>query len=222
VKRRPLLRDERQRVAAAARQLAATGLVVGTAGNVSERAGELVAVTPTGAVLAELDPEDVAVVELDGGQVDGNLRPTSELDLHLGLYRRYDACGVVHVHPPMSTALACVIDELPVVHYQMLALGGSVRVAAYETFGSPELAEATLTALEGRVAALMANHGAIVYGASLNDAVANTELLEWACTLYWRAASLGTPRTLDGDEQVAVVEAVVARAYGTTQVRDEP
>jgi L-fuculose-phosphate aldolase len=67
----------------------------------------------------------------------------------------------------------------------------------------------------------MANHGAIVYGASLSDAVANTELLEWACTLYWRAASLGTPRTLDEDEQAAVVEAVVARAYGTTQVRDE-
>jgi L-fuculose-phosphate aldolase len=215
-----MLRAERQRVATAARQLAASGLVLGTAGNVSERAGKLVAVTPTGAVLEDLQADDVAVVELDGTPLDGDLQPTSELDLHLGLYRRYDAGAVVHTHPPMGTALACVLDELPIVHYQMLALGGPVRVAGYETFGSPELAQATLDALDGRVAALMANHGAIAYGAKLSDAVANAELLEWACTIYWRAAAIGTPRALGKDERAAVIDAVVARAYGTTQVRE--
>jgi L-fuculose-phosphate aldolase len=215
-----MLRAERERVAAAARRLAAARLVLGTAGNVSERSGELVAVTPTGAVLADLHADDVAVVELEGAQVAGDLRPTSELDLHLGLYRRYEAGAVVHVHPPMGTALACVVDELPVVHYQQLALGGPVRVARYETFGSPELAQVTLDALEGRVAALMANHGTIVYGANLGDAVANAELLEWACTVYWRAALIGTPRALGEDERAAVVDAVIARAYGTTQVRE--
>jgi L-fuculose-phosphate aldolase len=215
-----LLQAQRERVASAARRLAGAGLVVGTAGNVSERAGELVAVTPTGAVLAGLEARDVTVVDLDGEPVDGELRPTSELDLHLGLYHRYDAGAVVHVHPPMGTALACVLDELPVIHYQMLALGGPVRVAGYETFGSPALAQATLDALDGRLAALMANHGTIAYGGDMAGALANAELLEWACTMYWRAASIGTPRVLDDDERTAVVDAVVARAYGTTQVRE--
>jgi L-fuculose-phosphate aldolase len=207
-------------VAAAARQLAGSGLVLGTAGNVSERAGELVAVTPTGAVLADLQAADVAVVDLDGAQVDGRLQPTSELDLHLGLYRRYEAGAVVHIHPPIGTALACVIDELPVIHYQMLALGGPVRVARYETFGSPELAEATLDALEGRLAAFMSNHGTIAYGSDMPGAVANAELLEWACDLYWRAASIGTPRALGDDERAAVIEAVATRSYGATQPRE--
>ena len=97
--------------------------------------------------------------------------PTSELELHLGVYRRYEAGAVVHTHAPIATALACVLDELPVVHYQMLALGGPVRVAPYATFGTPELAELTLDALEGRTAALMANHGAIAYRPDLDVAV---------------------------------------------------
>ena len=165
--------------------------MTGTAGNVSVRADELVAVTPTGAVLEQLTADDVAVVDLDGDQVDGELAPTSELGLHLGAYRRYGAGAVVHAHAPMGTALGCVLDELPVVHYQMLALGGPVRVAPYATFGTPELAELTLDALEGRAAALMSNHGTIALGADPDGADGNALLLEWACTVYWRAASAG-------------------------------
>ena len=158
------IESAREAVAAAARRLAAEKLVIGTAGNVSARAGELVAITPTGAALDSLTAEQVAVVSLDGNQVQGGLPPSSELALHLGVYQRYDAGGVVHTHAPMATALSCVLDELPVVHYQMLLLGGSIRVAPYATFGTPELAQATLAALDGRTAALMANHGAISYG----------------------------------------------------------
>jgi L-fuculose-phosphate aldolase len=208
----------RQQVAAASRRLAAEGLVLGTAGNVSARRGEEVAITPTGAVLAELEPEQVSVVDLDGRQVEGELAPTSELDLHLGVYRRYDAGAVVHTHAPMATALSCVLEgELPCVHYQMLALGGAVPVARYATFGTPELAQSVLDALEGRSAALMANHGAIVHAQELDAAVDLSLLLEWACTVYWRAAQVGEPRAL-GDEQLqAVVDAVVSRGYGTTK-----
>jgi L-fuculose-phosphate aldolase len=133
------------------------------------------------------------------------------------VYRRYDAGAVVHTHAPVATALACVLDELPCVHYEMLALGGSVRVAPYATFGTPELAELVLDALEGRTAALMANHGALVYGADLAGAVRSTELLEWAATVYWRAAAIGTPRTLDDEQREAVVSAVVGRGYGETR-----
>lgn len=209
----------RQQVAAACRRLAAEGLVIGTAGNVSARTGEQVAITPTGAVLAEVDPDDVTVVALrDGRVVDGALAPTSELDLHLGVYRSYDAGAVVHTHSPMATALACVLEgELPCIHYAMLTLGGSVPVAPYETFGTPELADAVVAALEGKTAALMANHGAIAFAGDVNAAVEASLLLEWACDVYTRAVQVGSPRALDAEQQQEVVRAAIERSYGTTK-----
>jgi L-fuculose-phosphate aldolase len=210
----------RQRIASAAQQLAADGLVLGTAGNISERVEGLLAVTPTGGEFATLRPDEVVVVDLHGDQVEGDLLPTSELALHLGVYRRYDAGAVVHTHAPFATAVACVLEgELPVVHYQLLALGGSIRIAPYATFGTTELADRTVAALEGRAAALMANHGAISYGPDLDAAVAQATLLEWGCALYWRAAAIGVPRALDAQQQREFVEAVTERGYGTTQAR---
>ena len=211
------LEGEREQLASASRRLAAEGLVLGTAGNLSIRAGDRVAVTPTGAQLAELEPAHVTIVDLEGGVVEGALAPTSELDLHLGVYRRYDAGAVVHTHAPMATALSCVLDEVPCVHYSMLLLGGTVRVAPYATFGTPELAESVVAALDGRTAALMANHGAIAYGGSLDQAVELSLLLEWACTVYWRAAALGEPRVLGEEERGAVLAAATRRGYGTTR-----
>ena len=212
-----LLQHEREAVAAVCRSLAAEGLVAGTSGNVSARAGDRVAITPTGAVLAELEPEQVAVVDLAGSLVDGPFEPTSEIALHLGVYERYDAGGVVHTHPPTATALSCVVDEVPCVHYEMLRLGGPVPVAPYETFGTPQLAETVLDALEGRAAVLMANHGALTYAADPAAAADLTRLLEWACTVYWRAAAIGTPRALGNEERQAVVQAALARGYGRTK-----
>ncbi|CAM5646256.1 Class II aldolase OS=Streptomyces aurantiogriseus OX=66870 GN=fucA PE=4 SV=1 [Streptomyces aurantiogriseus] len=210
------LGQERAAVADACRRLGAEGLLIGTAGNVSLRAGERVAITATGAVLAELTADQVTVVDLDGKVVAGTLQPTSELELHLGVYRRYGAGAVVHTHAPMATAVSCVLDELPCVHYQLLALGGTVRVAPYATFGTPELAESVLDALDGRGAALMANHGAVTHAATLGKAVEHALLLEWACGVYQRAASMGRPRVLDEQQQLAVIEAALARDYGTT------
>lgn len=179
----------------------------------------MIAITPTGAALESLTADQVAVVDLDGHQVGGDLEPTSELDLHLGVYRRHDAGAVVHTHARMAAALSCVLEELPVVHYQMLLLGGPVRVAPYATFGSPELAEVTLDALRGRTAALMANHGAIVHAPDLDFAVEQSLLLEWACGVYWHAAAIGRPRALDADQRAAVVDAAVQRGYGATHAR---
>src|SRR5579884_2169001 len=201
----------REQVAAVCRRLAAAGLVHGTSGNVSARRGDLVAITATGAVLAEATVDSVTVVDREGALVAGSLAPTSELGLHLGAYERFDTGAVVHTHAPMATALSCVLDEVPCVHYEMLMLGGPVRVAPYATFGTPELAAAVLDALEGRAAALMANHGAVVHAADLETAVRMTELLEWACTVYWRAAALGTPRALSREDLEAVVAAAVSR-----------
>lgn len=207
----------REAVAAAARRLAAERLVLGTSGNVSLRTGDSVAVSPTGAMLAELQPEQVAVVDLDGNRVDGDLAPTSELGLHLGIHAERGDGAVVHAHPRFATTLSCVIDELPVVHYEMLRFGGSVRVAPYATFGSDELAAAVHAALDGRTAALMANHGIVAVGESMEAAVELALLLEWSCEVYWRAAQLGEPRTLGEDELRAVIEQVVALNYGSTR-----
>lgn len=216
----PLLQAERAAVAAACHRLAAAGLVRATSGNVSVRAGEHVAVTPTGGELATLDPADVPILDLTGAPVDGTLAPTSEVDLHLGAYARYGAGAVVHTHAPTATALSCVLDELPVVHYELLGLGGAIRVAPYATFGTPELAAGVLDALEGRAAALMANHGTLALGPDLPAAVRATELLEWVSEVYWRAAQVGTPRVLDDTAQQAVVDAVTARRYGAVRPRD--
>jgi L-fuculose-phosphate aldolase len=211
-----MLEREREKVASAARRLAAAGLVAGTSGNISARRDDRVAITPTGGVLAELEADEVSVIDLDGQVVDGDLEPTSELDLHLSVYRRYGTGAVVHTHAPIATALSCVLDELPCIHYEMLLLGGSVRVAPYATFGTPELAQAVVEALDGRTAALMSNHGAVTHGADVEAAVRATELLEWAAGVYWRASLVGTPRVLGPGQLQAVVEAAVSRGYGTT------
>jgi L-fuculose-phosphate aldolase len=211
------LRAEREQVARASRRLAGERLVLGTAGNVSARSGDRVAITPTGGVLAELEPEQVTVVDMEGNVVDGDLEPTSEVGLHLGVYDRYDAGAIVHTHAPWATAIACALDELPLVHYGMVALGGAVRVAPYKTFGTQELADAVIEALDGRTAALMANHGALNYASDADAAVEGALLLEWACEVYWRAAALKEPRTLGDDDRQAVIDAVMERGYGSTR-----
>ncbi|CAN5393240.1 class II aldolase/adducin family protein [soil metagenome] len=207
--------SQRDDVAVAARRLAGEGLLIGTSGNVSLRVGDLVAVTGSGVVLGETGPSEVVVVRLDGSSVEGSLPPTSELDLHLGVYAdRPDVGAVVHTHAPYSTAVSCVLAELPVLHYQHLLLGGATRVAPYATFGSPELAAHVRVALEGRQAALMANHGSVAIGATLGQALEHAVLLEWLCTLHHRASALGPVRPLTDEQQTEVVLAALARNHG--------
>jgi L-fuculose-phosphate aldolase len=212
-----LLADEREAVAEGSRRLAAKGLVIGTAGNVSARRDDLVAVTPTGADLAEITPDIVTVVDFEGNIVDGPYAPTSEVPMHMGIYRATDALAITHAHAMASTAIACVHDELPPVHYTALELGGVPRVAAYATFGSEELATNVTAALDGRNAALMANHGSIAYGADMATACYRLELLEWHAELYWRAASLGEPRLLTDKDIENVNMPAIAGGYGRKQ-----
>lgn len=176
--------------------------------------------TPTGGVFGAMQAEQMAVVGLDGARVDGPLAPTSELALHLLLYERLNAGAVVHTHAPYATALSCVVDEVPAVHYSMLMFGGSLKVAPYATFGTDELARHVERALEGRTACLMQNHGHVSYGHDLAYAVESALLVEWACTVYWRARAIGEPVALS-DEQLQDVAAQVARlGYGQTKEND--
>ncbi|MCZ4498875.1 MAG: aldolase [Marmoricola sp.] len=213
----------RAAVADAARRLADAGLLIGTAGNVSavDPATGNLAVTATGVVLADCGPEHVSLVDPSGRLLEGDLAPTSELDLHLAVVATYGAGAVVHTHAPYATAISCVRDDLPVLHYQQILLGGTLRVAPYATFGTPELAAHVVEALRDRTGALMANHGAVSTGATLAQAVEGALLLEWCCRLFHDASVLGVPRVLDEAQQIAVIEAAIARDYGTPRTYEE-
>src|SRR5580700_8959247 len=107
-----LLAAERQAVAGACRHLAEEGLVIGTAGNISARRGDLIAVTPTGSDLGKVTEEMITVIDLVGNVVDGDLAPTSEVPLHTGIYAATNALAITHAHAMASTALSCCHDEL--------------------------------------------------------------------------------------------------------------
>lgn len=220
-----LLEQERHALAQAGRRLAARGLVIGTSGNLSVRAGDLVAVTPTGGVIGELTAEQMTVIDMDGAVADGDLAPTSEVPMHLAIYTNTVATAIAHTHATTSVAIGLIADEIPLVHYAMLSLGGAVRVAPYACYGTRELASHVVKALEFKLAALMRNHGSIAIGPTLAKAADNLELLEWAAQTYHQAllASAVTgqaPRELTAREAEEVITATLATGYGTIKKLD--
>lgn len=216
-----LLSEERAALIEHARRLGPDGLAVGTSGNLSVRVGEVVAITPSGMDYDALTPGSMCLVDLDGRPVpDGDdgvgppvpPAPSSELPMHLAVYRATDAGAVVHTHPLHATAISAVLDELPPVHYLTAALGGPVRVAPYATYGSAELAAGSVVALAGRSAVLLRNHGATTHGPTLAEAYRRSVLLEWLCALHCTARALGEPRLIEAAE----LDRVAARlaSYG--------
>lgn len=200
----------RKAVADCGRRLLSTGLVVGSAGNVSVRVGDRIAITPSGVPYDRIEPADVCVLDLAGRVLDGPDRPSSETPMHVGVYESTDAAAVVHHHGVHSAAVSTVRDELPAIHYAVLQLGGPIRVARYATYGTPELARSVHAALRERTGALIQNHGAVAYGRSLDEAFDRAQLLEWLCEVYARASALGPPRILSAAE----LEAVAGRRAG--------
>ena len=190
--------------------------MVGTAGNVSVRAGDLVAVTPSGLDYAELSAADVGVHRLDGTPVEATLAPTTELPLHLAVYWTYaSSAAIVHTHSVAATATSTLADELPAIHYYLAMFGGPVRVARYATYGTDELARNVVEALRGRTACLMGSHGAVTTGPDLKTAYDRSVYLEWLSDVYLRAAAAGRPRLLPPEE----IEAVAAKLAGYGQHR---
>lgn len=191
-----------------ARRTASEGLVVGTSGNVSVRLGETVLVTPSGVPYDRLGPGDLCAVDLEGRRTAGSLKPTSELPIHLAVYRHTGARAVVHTHAVHATAVSTLVAELPAVHYMTAALGGPVRVAPYATYGSDELAAHMIEALDGRSACLLQNHGTIAYGDDLDQAYDRTAQLEWMCRLWLAASSVPglTPSLIPPGELERVAE----------------
>lgn len=201
-------------VVATARRTAAEGLVVGTSGNVSARVGDTVLVTPSGVPYERLGPEDAVGVDPEGNQVLGELAPTSELPLHLAVYRNTGAAAVVHTHAVHATAVSTLVTEVPSVHYAAALIGGPVRVAPYARYGTAELAENMLTALRDRTGCLLANHGTVTHGATLDEAYDRTAQLEWLCRVWLTASSVPgrSPALLTPDQLDEVGEAL--KGYG--------
>ena len=120
---------------------------------------------------------------------------------------RSDAGAILHAHSPFATSLACLRRDIPSFHYMIARFGGNdVRCAAYATFGTQELSDAVLTAMVDRRACLLANHGMLVLGKDLPDALALGIELETLCEQYWRACQLGKPILLDAEEMQRVLE----------------
>ncbi|MFE6978528.1 class II aldolase/adducin family protein [Streptomyces sp. NPDC057682] len=201
-------------VVTTARRTAAEGLVVGTSGNVSARVGDTILVTPSGVPYDRLRPEDLTAVDPEGKRTHGELTPTSELPLHLTVYRNTDAAAVVHTHAVHATAVSTLVTEVPSLHYASAMLGGPVRVAAYARYGTEELAENMLLALRDRSGCLLGNHGTVTYGATLDEAYDRTAQLEWLCHLWLTASSVPgrTPALLTPGQLAEVGEAL--KGYG--------
>lgn len=198
-----LFEQERQAIVDACKYMQAEGLVVGTAGNVSVRIGDKVAISPSGVSYDILTADMVGVHDLEGNRVEGDLAPSSELPLHLSVYAATDALAITHNHAPASTSLGLVVDEIPMSHYYSTMFGGAIRVAPYARFGTDELATNVTDALNGRLGALMGNHGAITIGPSLEKALSLLPYLEYICEVQLRAMWTGQPIKILTDDQIA-------------------
>jgi L-fuculose-phosphate aldolase len=202
------------------RRMSASGLVVGTSGNVSARTPDGdVLVSPSGLDYAILEPEDVVLMDLDGKMLEGSFEPSVEIPMHTGIYRaRPEAGGIVHTHARYSTTLACLNWEILPIHYMLTVLSdeGTVPIARYATYGTEELARNAAQALgDSHRACLLRNHGTIAVGASVSEAYARTELLEEMAEIYYRAKLAGEPMLLT-PQQMAEVSAKI-HDYGQSK-----
>jgi len=216
------LQAAREQLVNYSQRLAEDGLAVGSAGNMSVRLGDEVAITPSGVRYDEMRPADVCLVGLDGRELDAPETPSTELPMHLAIYAATSASAIVHTHSAEVIALSANCEELPAIHYAIARLGGPVRVAEYTRFGSAGLAEAAVKAIDGRRAAILQNHGAICFGPTLISAYENALLLEWLARVYRLARSYGEPRILSAAELDEVAAESRRRRYGERRQSGRP
>jgi L-fuculose-phosphate aldolase len=200
----------RAAVIATALSMNGSGINRGKSGNVSARwrdgGFDGFLVTPSALPYARTTPADVAGVSL-AGEAHGPRPPSSEWRFHRDIYaQRADAQAVVHAHAPFATSLACLRRGIPAFHYMVAVAGGNdIRCAPYATFGSQALSDNVTSALAGRSACLMANHGLVAVGDSLESALSLAIEVETLAEMYWRALQAGEPVLLTDDEMQVVL-----------------
>ena len=195
--------ETRRTIAEYGRSLLEDDLTTGTGGNLSARLDEnRVAISPSGIPYDEVDPEDVLVVRTDGTIVDGEHDPSTELPMHLAVYReRDDVGGVVHTHSPYATTFASLGESIPASHYLISFTGSEVPVAEYRTHATAELGEAAVDALgESFNATLLRNHGVLTAADSLDDAYTVALMVEYCARIHYQARAIGEPEILPDDE----------------------
>ncbi|MGH6743211.1 MAG: class II aldolase/adducin family protein [Bradyrhizobium sp.] len=212
-----MAREERQlreAIIAKCRWMNASGLNQGTSGNISARYGEEMLITPSAVPYDAMKPEMIASMPLEGehGAWSGPLQPSSEWRFHLDVMRaRSDVGAIVHTHSTYATVLAIARKPIPACHYMMAAFGGTdIRCAGYAHYGTKELSDHALAALEGRNGCLLANHGMIALGANLDKAMWLAVELETIARQYYLSLALGSHVILT-DEEIAET----ARGFST-------
>jgi len=203
----------REQIIATALDMNALRLNRGKSGNVSVRIDDGFLVTPTGLTYESTQPVDIVAMTQDG-TARGPRLPSSEWRFHRDIYAaRREVGAIVHAHSPFATSIACLGRDIPPFHYMIAVAGGKdIRCAAYATFGTQQLSDHALRALEGRKACLLANHGMIAVGTSLTAGLALAVEVEALAEQYWRALQIGTPNLLSEAEMEVVLEKF--RTYG--------
>lgn len=194
-------REKRQSIIDACLRMNALGINQGTSGNISLRHDAGMLITPTSVPYETMQPEEIVFMGLDGS-VDAGQRPSSEWRFHLDILKaRHEINAVVHAHPTYATTLAIMGLEIPPVHYMVAAAGGdTIRCAPYATFGTEELSRHAVSALEDRLACLLAHHGMIAIGPSLAKAMWLAVEVETLARQYHGALQIGTPPVLSKAE----------------------
>lgn len=202
--------DLRLQLLSASKKLLDHGLNRGMSGNLSVRHGDHILITPSAMTVAKMTPADLVCMDLSGNVLSDG-KPTSEWRFHCDiLSSRLDVNAVIHTHSVFATTLACLRKDIPSVHYMIATAGGNaIRCAPYALFGEQILSEYALSALEGRKACLLANHGMIALGSDLEDALAVTIEVEFLCELYWRTLQVGGPHILTSQQMHDVKEKFV-------------
>jgi len=204
-----ILEKEREQVIEYSLKLLSEGLTNGTAGNVSifNREEGLVAISPTGVNYSELTPEMISIVDLEGKLIEG-LKPSSELEMHMILYRnREDVNAVIHTHPVYTTVLACLREDLPAIDYMIAVTGATkVKCAEYASYGTKELAENAYKAMGSSLAVILANHGLTTAGKDIANALNITVQVEYISNLYIKAKNIGEPIVLPDNEMNSMLE----------------
>lgn len=193
-----------------------SGLTKGSGGNISiyNRKQNLIAITPSGLDYFKTSLEDILIIDMEENIVEGSLKPSSETPMHLELYKnREDANAIVHTHSKYATAVSCMGWELKPVHYLIGLAGTCVKCAKYATYGSPELAENALNAIEDRNAVLLANHGLIALSSSLEKAFSIAEHIEFVSEIYCITKSLGEPNILTSNQMEEVMQKFKMSTY---------
>lgn len=197
----------RREVIATALKMNALGINQGKSGNVSTRIDDGFLITPTGVPYEETKPEQIVAVDMDG-HFDGDTLPSSEWRFHRDIYAaRSEVGAIVHTHSTYATTIACLGQDIPPFHYMIAIAGGrDIRCAPYATFGTQALSDHALTALAGRQACLLAQHGMIAVGAGLPKALALAVEVESLARMYWQARQIGLPPLLSDIEMMTVLE----------------